>query len=357
MDWLPLTASSAETRFALWAIAGVTLTTLVLFVYTMSLRIATIRGARRQRQLALQWRDLFAAAVMDGDAVDDLELPRIARRDRINLLEEWDRTQLAVDGEAAENLNLLARRADLDNVAALAFHSRRLSEKLLAIQALGHLREWPYREEVAALIDDENTVLSITAALALVEIDPDRAVRMVVPKINARRDWPRTQVSLFLRRAGSERVSEPLYRALRSADNAGTTYLLQFAGLVDTEVLDALVVELIRESKDPGVLNAALKHVSGFAGIPRLAELAQHQAWFVRMQAAKVLGRFGEREHIGLLEELLGDQEWWVRYRAAQALVTLPFMGPNRLRQVRDRQIDNFGRDILEQAMAEVGLA
>jgi HEAT repeat protein len=175
--------------------------------------------------------------------------------------------------------------------------------------------------------------------------------------ISRRRDWPKTRVSILLRQAGSERISEPMYRAIRSEDDAGKTYLLQFARLIESETLDALVQDLIRESRDPGVLNAALKLVSGFAGVPRIAALSQHEAWFVRMQAAKVLGKVGQKEHLSLLESLLDDPEWWVRYRAAQAITSLPFLGPNQLRMLRMRQSDRYANDMLRQSLAEVGLA
>ena len=76
-----------------------------------------------------------------------------------------------------------------------------------------------------------------------------------------------------------------------------------------------------------------------------------------RVVGAVVLGRLGEREHVGLLERLLEDREWWVRYRAAQALVALPFLGPNALRRIQRRQTDRYAVDILDQAFAEVGIA
>ena len=136
-----------------------------------------------------------------------------------------------------------------------------------------------------------------------------------------------------------------------------STYLLKFAWLIEAQALDALVTDLLRESNDAGVLNAALKLVSGFSGVPRIASLTQHPVWFVRMQAAKVLGRIGQEEHLTLLESMLDDREWWVRYRAAQAITALPFLGPNELRRVRKRQSDRYAADMLQQAFAEAGLA
>ena len=232
-----------------------------------------------------------------------------------------------------------------------------MRSKILAVQTIGHLRLLALRDQIRELVEHDNTALSITAAGALVDIDPDLGIAAIVPMINRRRDWPVTRVSQVLRHAGSTRASEPMYRAIRSEDNAGKTYLLQFARLIEAEILDALVGDMLRESNDAGVLNAALKLVSGFAGVPRIAALARHDVWYVRMQAATVLGRVGQKEHLSLLESLLDDQEWWVRYRAAQSITLLPFLGPNQLRNLQSRQSDQYARDILQQTFAEAGLA
>ena len=356
-DWLYLSGYSDEARYALWTIAAVAVTTFVLFVYTLGLRVATIRNARRQRELVLTWRERFAIAVLGDEATAEQPVPTLPRRHRQPLLELWNRLRLSVEGQAAANLNKLASRLGLDAVAGRLFHSRNLQKRVLAIQALGQMRDTDYRESVLAMVTARNTLLSMTAALALVEIDPDLAVRVVVPRIATRKDWPKTQVSLLLKLAGSDRISEPLYRALRAANDTDTVYLLNFAPLVEADVLEALVVELLRESRDPHVLNAALKLVTGFQGVPRLAALTRHDTWFVRMQAAKVIGRLGDEEHVSLVVALLDDPEWWVRYRAAQSLVSLPFLGPNKLRRIRREQTDPYASDILDHVFAEAGLA
>ena len=357
MEWLFRSEFSIETTIALWSIVAVLVTTVVLFMYTMALRFATIDGARRRRRLVMDWREVFATAILDREGACEQPLPRIHRHHQLDLLEEWNRARASVEGSAADNLITLAERTGIRDIASRLLTGRRIKSRILAVQTLGHLRDRTHRDTIRALVNHENTALSITAAVALVDIDPDFAGSVLLPMIETRRDWPKTRVSLFLRMAGSERISEPMYRAIRSADDRGKTYLLQFAQLVEASVLDALIEDLIRGTNDPGVLNAALKLVSGFAGVPRIAALTRHEAWYVRMQAAKVLGRVGQEEHLKLLEALLADREWWVRYRAAQAIASLPFLGPNRLRQIRKRQSDRFATDILQQAYAEVGLA
>lgn len=332
-------------------------TTIILFVYTMGLRFATVAGEKQRSRFIAEWRDVFATAIMSESDAKNSSLPPIIRNQHINLLEEWNRARNMVDGSAVDNLIALAIRTGIPDITDELFKKNRLRSRILAVQTFGNLRDTTRYGEIRLLLDDDNTALSITAAAALVEIDPDDAVMAIVPMIEKRRDWPKNRVSIILRVAGSERISEPMYRAIRSADNANKTYLLQFARLVEAGVLDALVEDMIRHSNDPGVLNAALKLVSGFEGVPRIASLTQHETWFVRMQSANVLGRIGQKEHLPILESLLRDREWWVRYRAAQAIASLPFLGPNQLRHIRRRQTDRYASDILQQAFAEVGLA
>lgn len=357
MDWLFRSDFDLATTFALWSIAGAVVTTVILFVYTMGLRFATITAQRRRQRFLEEWRSVFAAALLSRETAQSIHIPALARGDDVYLLEEWNRSYDIVAGGAVDNLIVLARRTRIPDYARRQFERRQLRARMVAIQTLGHLRDIGFRDAIREIVDADHPALSITAAMALVEIDPEVGTEQVILRIADRRDWPRNRVAQVLRVAGSERISEPMYRAIRSADTSGQCYLLQFARLVDSEVLNALVEDLLRSSVDPGVLNAALKLFSGHQGVSRVAQLTKHEAWFVRMQAAKVLGRIGQPEHLPLLEDLLDDREWWVRYRAAQTIAKLPFLGPNQLRQLRRRQTDPYARDMLQQCFAEVGLA
>ncbi len=355
--WLSDTGFDTQVVAALWSTLTAVFATIVLFTYTLGLRVSNVIGDHQRARLIARWRGIFATAMLSRDDADRVLLPRLRRYQRTTLLEEWNLARDAVEGGAAENLIVVADRLGLRSIARRRLRRRRLSTRLLAVQTLGHLRDTESWDGVAACLASPNTALSITAAVALMDMDAARGLAVLIPMITERRDWPRTRVSRLLRMAGSELVSEPLYRAIRSGDDDDKIYLLQFAPLAEAEVIDALCEEILRGSNDPGVLNAALKHVSGYGGVPRIAALAHHKTWYVRMQAAKVLGRIGRTEHLSLLEAMLDDREWWVRYRAAQSIASLPFLGPNAVRGIRDRQRDAYAKDILDQAMAEVGLA
>lgn len=343
---------------ALWVTVVAGITTLLLFAGTMLLRYATNRHERRRRSVIGTWRSTFAAALLSAAAARDCELPRIARWVRPYLLEEWNRVRSLVDGESAANLAALAERLGLEDYARQRLHRHQLHARLLAIQTLGYLgcsAEWDYLHD--ELLGHANTALSATAALALIQIDPGRGIAEVMPEVIQRADWPRAAVHRILRAAGPALITQPLCHAVVTGDAGTAVRMLRFAELAQTERIDQLVEIVLREREEPVVLAAALRASRNQAGVPRLAQLAGHADWYVRVQAAKLLGRVGGDRDLAVLEQLLADGEWWVRYRAAQSIVQLPFMGPNSLRRLKERQRDRYAADMMQQAMAEVGLA
>jgi HEAT repeat protein len=75
----------------------------------------------------------------------------------------------------------------------------------------------------------------------------------------------------------------------------------------------------------------------------------------VRVQAASALGRVGQPCDGELLLEMTRDREWWVRYRAARALAAGAFAAPDDLVARAADLRDRFARDMVRQALAEVG--
>jgi hypothetical protein len=339
---------------AVWLTVASIGASLLLLLYTLELRIQRRFRERRKAGVVAHWRVIIADAATG--AAGDAAPPKLERRDRDEFLRLWLYTRSMLEGAAAERLVALAHALGITEfVRAQARHGH-LGTRLMAMQALGYLRDTDSIAELVAATDDANTLVSITAAEALAAIDAARAVDLLIPKIAQRRDWPRTHVFNLLQRAGSAVVSEPLYRYIRAASDDDAAYLLQFAETGEFDVRDALAAEVLRSDGNPELLAAALKVATGHAPVPRLDELLAHPAWYVRMQAAKLCGRMGRAEDAGRLEKLLADREWWVRFRAAKALVRLPGMSTRSLEQIRLRQHDGFARDSLGQAMAEAGI-
>jgi HEAT repeat protein len=350
--------SSTAVSAAIWTTIASLAASLLLLLYTLELRWRRRQRERRRARAVAHWRSIIADAVTGAESVAPIPaLPHaLPRAERAEFLKLWNLTRNMVEGAAAERLIALAGQLGVPELARREARQKRPVVRLMGIRTLGHLRDRTSFALVQSAIDDHNPLISITAAEALIEIDPARAIDVLIPQIARRRDWPRTHVFRMLQKAGSALVGEPLYRAIRTAGDSDAAYLLKFLELAEFDVRDAICAELLSSRQDPELIAAALKAASGYSRMPRLDELVRHSAWYIRMQAARFIGRLGRAEDVGRLEELLGDREWWVRYRAARALVQLPMLARAELEQIRDRQNDPYARDILGQAIVEAGL-
>jgi hypothetical protein len=357
LDFLWQPGSETPVAIAAWSIVVAAVTTFVLIAYTLGLRVATVIGDHRRRFVIARWRSVFAGAMLSDVDAREVGLPRYSRRQRTDLLEEWNSVRACLDGDAVDNLIVAAQRLNLHKVARRMLSRHRVSTQLLAMETLGNMRDGAEWDRIAGFVRHPNTALSVTAAKALAQIDRRRAAELVVPQVIERADWPPATAARILSVLGPELITQPLCQAILMADQETAVHLLRFAGLLRPEALERLVEEVIRTRDEPPVLSAVLQVCPDQAGAPRITALAQHPVWYVRMQAAKLLGRVGQPRDVPVLERLLADREWWVRYRAAQALVSLPFLGPAGLRALKQRLSDPFAADMMSQAMAEAGTA
>ncbi|MDX1509108.1 MAG: hypothetical protein R3358_12555, partial [Woeseiaceae bacterium] len=183
--------------FALWAAVIASAFTLVLFFYCLGLRIARILHDRDLARLRKRWWPVIARATMD-DGTDEIDTRSLRRGSRVKLLREWCRFRSLVKGDSCRSLQWLADDLELLAVARRLLHRRTVSTKILAVQALGFLRDRESWDDIVELLHHHNVTISITAATALVHIDPKPAIALIMPLIGKRDSWPRTQVGRLL---------------------------------------------------------------------------------------------------------------------------------------------------------------
>lgn len=309
--------------------------------------------AARRRDFIARWRRPLASIALDGALPAGGALPPLPRRDLDLFLQEWIALHEALDRDACTGLQALSREVGLRDVALRRLRRRRLHDRLVGTIALGHLgdpRDW---NALLAEARSPSLPLSLAAARALVRLDPERGAAALMPLIEARDDWPQTRLWPLLREAGPAAVTGPLIAAIRAAPPPRQARLAHFLPLADEGPAGELVHELLVTAAEDRLVGACLAVVDRPAELPAIRRLAAHPRWHIRMFAAKALGRLGERADEALLADLLDDPQWWVRYRAAQALVALPWMRRDALRELQASLPDRFARDALQQAIAE----
>jgi len=321
--------------------------------------IALMRAVRRSRVWRLTrhepaWRGALHEAIDDPASA---RLPRVRALDLAEFLVLWNHVQESVRGDASINLARLLRLHGIDARALRMLRRRSLRLRLIAITALGHLREeraWNELEEIAR---EPGPVTSFAAARALLRIDARRALDVLGPSIVAREEWPLARLGSIFQELGPAIVTPPLMSLMLARPRRGLERVVKLARFGHREKIAPIVRGWLSSTDDVAVICAALDYVEDARDLPWARGAARHAEWRVRMSAARALGRVGDRHELGLLLDLLRDPVWWVRYHAAQALVRLHGLLPQELEMLRDGARDAFAADMLSQALAERGRA
>lgn len=322
--------------------------TLLLGAQIVYLRAALRRDERREQAAIAKWRPHLNAA-LTGEA--PAALPALLRRERAVFLKLWLHLHQSVRGEASAGLNDVGYRLGCDSIARALMQRGNRAERLLAVLALGHLRDvsaWPMLLAEAGRAD---RATSVHALWALVQVDPATAARQLTPLLLERDDWALSQVANILQEA-REHCVPVLAGAIPRMPPERLPRALHLAEALRIALPSSLLATLLR-STTVDVVGAALRLTAAPDLLDDARALLTHGDWRVRVQAAKALGRIGDRSDIERLRILLGDPQWWVRYRAAQALAAMPFLSPTDLDALCRDTPDRFAADMLRQVLAE----
>jgi HEAT repeat protein len=343
------TGSEGELNLALgfgvfaFVLTGLLMGQVLLMRYRLTKR-------KRRSDLFLQtWKPLLINS-LDTNIED---LPGIAPADALTFLSVWNYLHESLLDESRERLNEVAKKTGIDKVCRKMLKAHSIRKKLLAITALGNLREKSVWEEMVELLKTANPTVSMAAARALVLIDAVEAIPVLIPYIKKRTDWSTSKIASILKIAGPDTFSGQLARAAVEATADIQPTLIHYLELGHKSSAMAAIHQIIRTTTDEMVIQACLNAIDDPVEIDIVRSFLDHPHWLVRMRAAAALGRIGQPEDEQRLVRLLSDREWWVRYRAAQALAKLPHISLIKLEKIQSEQTDKFARDMVNQVIAE----
>ena len=353
-----VTDSDWAIRLVTWTGQLVAALVLLLMLQVLLLRTWLIVQNRRERRFLNVWQPLLLQSLESVPS----EVPRIGRDNSFAFLHLWNYLHESLLDEAKERLNQTARLAGINRMASQMLKDGSVRERLMAIATIGQLRDQTDWEELQRIAASHHSLLSLTAAHAMIRIDARAAITLLTPLIGSRHDWPAARVAWMLKEAGADVISEPLACAALSAALDHTenkesaeeaTRLIRYLEAAHCESAIPVVRRIIHITRDREVIIACLRVFIDSEDLDTVRRFLNDPRWQIRVQAATALGRMGTEEDEARLIALLADEEWWVRYRAAQALCSLPSVTLAKARRIQMGQTNLFARDILEQAIAE----
>lgn len=325
----------------------------LLLAQILGLRVLLAHRKRHQARFRAVWAPLLATVI---DTYPP-RLPRLPRRDVISFLLIWNVFQESLRDRSKERLNRVARRLHVNRVAARLVRRRGVRDRLIAVTAIGHLGEasvWPDLERIAEF---DETVLSLSAARAMLRIDARRGADRVISLLARRADWPAANLATMLAEAGPDAISDALVHAARLADGPQAPRVIRLLELVHVDAASPVIRGILETSDDAEAVTACLRVVQDPALLDLVRRRTTDERWQIRLQAVRALGRMGSRSDEWYLIRALEDANWWVRYRAARALAQLPAMDAQRLHRLSHTVDDRYGRDMLRQVIAEQEIA
>jgi hypothetical protein len=323
--------------------------TAFLFIAVLAMR----RYLNKKAQRAAEFRDVWETIMLASlDRVPD-QLPIIEEKDHLTLLMLWNYIHELLLDESKQNLRVLANLIDLPIIARKILRRRNVKGRLLAVNALGWLKDKNSWSQLRKMLDHRDTTFSLSVARALININPRKASWLVLPLIAKRNDWSIDRCSDLIKQMGVEEVADKLILQLNRTPQNQLPKMIRFLDLLLPSEANPVIKRLMMKYDDKEIIYSCLLVYKDVDNLQRVRYFLTHEDWEVRMQAAICLGKYGAEEDIDFLVSTTQDSEWWVRYRSAQALARFPQISLDYLKEIAERHSDTFSHDIIMRIVTE----
>ncbi len=322
--------------------------TLMIFLQVLSKRASLVYHERRRKKFLALWRPILSEAIF---AVPE-NLPKLDRKFTLDFVTEWNALYDKLGGTAHDNLITIARQLHINQWAAEMLVSSHIKIRLTGVITLGNMRvrsAWPY---LSAIAHSSETILSMAAYRALTQIDVDKALKEILPKLIKRTDWPASMVAKILKNSHSQKVCGLLADASATAKDIELPNLIKYINVLNCSNSTLVFRHLLAKKVDDQIISLCLHELHDPSAIDLVHRYVDYPRWHVRVNAAHALGKIGSKQDLPHLRKMLHDRQWWVRYRAAQAIVKL-FPQPEEIQTIEDSLTDEKAKQILAQAIAE----
>lgn len=354
-------------EFSLDVVRWLAWTTLALVLMTVSglllLRWLRWRSEPHKAAFRQRWSEVLMRCAL-GEGLEG-ELPHLKSKERWAFMKLWLHCQLSIKGSSRDRLAALARAMDCQSMAMRKLASRHAAERLMAILALGFLKDQQAQPVLLEQLQQGEQQAAVHAARALLEIDAFAHAAQVVQRLVVLANLDFSLVSVLLKpyrgtldktmmdlMPSPELVQKPSSEAPASA-SASALQWLRLARAMSLQVPGERLDAFFSRTDDVDVLIAAARLMQGEQGTQALIVHAQHKDWRVRAQVAQALGRIGSLTDVELLARMTTDAQWWVRYRATQALLSMPGLSAQKVQAWIEGTGDRYAINMLHSVISE----
>lgn len=291
----------------------------LLFCYCMRLR--RLRDEENAKRVEAEWRQLCFHALM----TEQLEhLPTLNQRDLYDVVEMWLQTFDRVRGaDAAKGLIRLGEWLNFADRLLPLLKSRSMDETLLAMMALGLLKERRALPVIRETLDHSYPLLSLAAMKAYMDIAPEEGLPELMQRIDTP-GWPMGRVRQLMSSAPRQLQTQYLNVAAETLLEDQLPHLMELVfALAPSESTEVAKGCLRRFPDHTLLIQTILKNSSDPQFLPLARAGCQSTVPELRNDSLLALGRLGGAEEQARLMQHLDNDTWLNQQAAAQSLITL----------------------------------
>lgn len=232
--------------------------------------------------------------------------------------------------------------------------------RLAAAEALADFEDEQSMSHLSEALDDKNSDVRLSAAIALANAGKAPPVSVLVDKLGIGSTENSMLVVSLFRDIAAYRPGE--IRALvedeRTHPSVKAAAIDALAASGDYSLVPVVVSLSLKADPFGEELPRYLRSLADFghpAAAPAIEHALDSPAWTARAAAAQAAGKLRLRSTVERLASLLGDPQWWVRFRAGEALASLGKPGHRLLQQV-SRSGSELASTAARLTLAEQGL-
>lgn len=296
------------------------LLTVINLALTALFRIRNYKGTSTWAKTEAVWKRILVEAVYGSPK----DLPRLGNKvETLQFIRLWSEFHEGLRGEASDSLNHLAHKLLIADRCLALLRNWRKHDKLSAIVALGHLREKKAFNAIQPYIWARHSVLSLVAARALVQIDADRALPLLLGPMTERFDWPDARLGMIFHEAGQEAVSKYLMRYLLQEDTPSSSRLIPFLKYMSPDDQMPAAMKILERSNYDATKVECLSHLQFPDDVKYAKPFISHQNPKFRKAAVEAFARLGNKNDIASLHHLAFDPNLGVRFEAIRSISRL----------------------------------
>tara|TARA_R110002167_G_scaffold177566_3_gene377363 strand:+ start:429 stop:1559 length:1131 start_codon:yes stop_codon:yes gene_type:complete len=348
-----------STRTTLFKIAIYSSAVLFGLVLLSVVSLAFIRMLFHIKRHRIQNIERIWAPILAGTSS---QRPELRKHQSAHVLSMWVALRSKAAGKTSVWLDEIAHEIGLDKVVfailtprGYSITSRPVWLRILAITAA----QWLYSDRVInslwGALASNNRSIALRACTSLVSLKAENYEKAVI-KLLFRFPEQAPGISAQIGAAGGGQILHILEPFLDRLPNYTITNIITLAERSTDKSLLPLIIEKLHQYRNIEEAGSLLRAIGNLGGHEERAEVIpflSHDVAFLRIQAAKTLGRIGDLSDIPLITPLLSDENWWFRYRAAEAIINLSGKNQAFVEEMINSEDDPKAAEILKHVLSE----